>query len=78
LNAFRILALVLLGGVTAVSSALGDNEAKRFTVTSSLDGKKVLPLRIHWIAQLPHQPFAGFGVRSGPPGFEPGTGSPQI
>jgi hypothetical protein len=54
LNALRILALVLLGGVIAVSSALGDNEAKRFTVTSSLDGKKVLPLRIHWIAQLHH------------------------
>jgi hypothetical protein len=54
MSAPRVLVVVLLGGVLAVSSALGGNEAKRFAVTSSLDGKKVLPLRVHWIARLHH------------------------
>ena len=49
----QALAVVLLAGVVAVSSAFAGSEAKRFTVTSSLDGKRVLPLRIRWIAH-PH------------------------
>jgi hypothetical protein len=51
----RVLTVSLLAGVVAVSSALADGDAKSFTVTSSLDGKTVLPLRLHWIAQ-PHIP----------------------
>jgi hypothetical protein len=46
----RLLALVLLGGVVAVSSALAGRSDAGFTVTSSLDGKTVLPVRIQWIA----------------------------
>jgi hypothetical protein len=49
----RILILLLLAGVVAVSSALAGGDPKRFTVSSTLDGKRVLPLRIHWIAH-PH------------------------
>jgi hypothetical protein len=40
----------LLVCAIAVSSALAASEAKRFTVTSTLDGKKVLPHRIRWLA----------------------------
>jgi hypothetical protein len=46
----RVLSLALLAGVVAVSSALVGRSDTSFTVTSSLDGKKVLPLRSHWIA----------------------------
>jgi len=46
----RLLALVLLAGVVAISSALADRSDATFTVTSSLDGKSVLPLRSHWMA----------------------------
>ena len=46
----RILSLALLAGVVAVSSALAGSSDTSFTVTSSLDGKTVLPLRSHWIA----------------------------
>src|SRR5919201_179195 len=46
----RILSLALLAGVVAVSSALAGSTAGDFTVTSSLDGKTVLPIRSHWIA----------------------------
>jgi hypothetical protein len=49
----RICAVVLLAGVIVVSSALAAGSGKPFRVTSTLDGKKVLPLRIHWIAR-PH------------------------
>jgi hypothetical protein len=49
----RVLTVALLAVVVAVSSALAGADAKRFTVASSLDGKRVLPLRIHWIAH-PH------------------------
>jgi hypothetical protein len=49
----RILILLLLAGVVAISSALAGGDPKRFTVSSTLDGKRVLPLRIHWIAH-PH------------------------
>ena len=43
--------LVFLAFVVAVSSALARSDANSgFTVTSSLDGKTVLPVRSHWIA----------------------------
>jgi len=49
--------LILLCFVIAVSSALAGNGAPRhFTVSSTLDGKKVLPLRIHWIARVRNAP----------------------
>jgi hypothetical protein len=49
------LAVATLASVIAVSSALAGGPDKSFTVTSSLDGKSVLPLRIRWIAapQIP-------------------------
>src|SRR5215471_21260744 len=46
----RLVALVLLGGVVAVSAALASRSDIGFTVTSTLDGKTVLPVRIQWIA----------------------------
>jgi hypothetical protein len=47
----RVLAIALLAGVISVSSALaGSRAASDFTVTSTLDGKSVLPLRSPWIA----------------------------
>jgi hypothetical protein len=55
----RALALALLAGVVAVSSALAGGDPKRFTVSSTLDGKKVLPLRIH--------PTAGRSPEEGQP-----------
>jgi hypothetical protein len=45
--------LILLCFVITVSSALAESGTERFTVTSTLDGRTVLPLRIHWIAH-PH------------------------
>jgi hypothetical protein len=47
----RVLSFALLAAVVAASSALARGEAKPFSVTSTLDGKKVLPLRIRWRAQ---------------------------
>jgi hypothetical protein len=46
----RILSLALLAGVVAISSALAGRSDTSFTVTSSIDGKTVLPFRSHWIA----------------------------
>jgi hypothetical protein len=46
----RFLALALLTGVVAVSSALAGRSDTNFTVTSTLDGKTVLPVRMQWIA----------------------------
>jgi hypothetical protein len=46
----RLLALVLLAGVVAVSSALAGRSDTGFTVTSTLDGKTMLPIRSQWIA----------------------------
>jgi hypothetical protein len=46
----RLLALVLLAGVVAVSSAIAGHSDTGFTVTSTLDGKTALPVRIQWIA----------------------------
>jgi hypothetical protein len=46
----RVLMVGLLTCVVAVSSALASGDPKPFTVSSTLDGKTVLPLRIAWIA----------------------------
>jgi hypothetical protein len=46
-----VLVLVLLAAVTSASSALAAHPtSSRLSVTSTLDGKKVLPIRIRWIA----------------------------
>jgi len=55
----RILSLALLAGVVAVSSALADRNDTSFTVTSSLDGKTVLPVRSHWLAYPQIDPSQG-------------------
>jgi hypothetical protein len=44
----------MLVAVVAVSSALAAGRSSSFTVTSSLDGRTVLQLRIPWIARLHH------------------------
>jgi hypothetical protein len=54
----QVLLLVLLATVVAVSSALARGDPKRFTVTSTLDGKTVLPLRIRWRARPQHVALA--------------------
>ncbi|TML90349.1 MAG: hypothetical protein E6G09_00505 [Actinobacteria bacterium] len=54
----QVLLLVLLATVVAVSSALALGDPKRFTVTSTLDGKTVLPLRIRWRARPQHVALA--------------------
>ena len=54
----QVLMLVLLATVVAVSSALARGDPKRFTVTSTLDGKTVLPLRIRWRARPQHVALA--------------------
>jgi hypothetical protein len=54
----RALALALLTGLVAASSALAGHDAG-FTVTSSLDGKTVLPVRSHWIAYPNIDPSQG-------------------
>jgi hypothetical protein len=46
----RALALALLAAVTAASSAFAAHPASQGSVTSTLDGKTVLPIRIRWIA----------------------------
>jgi hypothetical protein len=52
--------LVLLAFVVAVSSALARSDANTgFTLTSSLDGKTVLPVRSHWIAYPKIDPSQG-------------------
>jgi hypothetical protein len=54
----QVFLLVLLSAVVAVSSALAGGDPKPFTVTSTLDGKTVLPLRIRWQAHPQHVPLA--------------------
>jgi hypothetical protein len=49
----------LLAAVVAVSSSLAGCEDTSFTVTSSLDGKSVLPVRRHWIAYPRIDPSQG-------------------
>jgi hypothetical protein len=45
----KVPVLVAAAVVLVVPSALGAHRDAPFTVTSSLDGKKVLPLRSHWL-----------------------------
>jgi hypothetical protein len=51
--------LVFLAFAASVSSALAGSDAGSFAVTSSLDGKAVLPLRSHWIAYPQLDPSQG-------------------
>jgi hypothetical protein len=46
----RIVFLALLSFAIMVSSAAAGGGNQPFTVTSTLDGKRVLPLRTHWLA----------------------------
>src|SRR5713101_10097153 len=55
----RIAMLGFLAAVVAVSSALAGVGDTSFTVTSSLDGKSVLPVRSHWIAYPKIDPSQG-------------------
>jgi hypothetical protein len=55
----RVLSLVLLTGVVAVSSALASRSDSSFTVSSSLDNKAALPVRSHWIAYPKLDPSQG-------------------
>ena len=56
----QVLAVAVLASAVAVSSALaGSDDPSSFTVTSSLDGKTVLPLRSHWIAYPQIDPSQG-------------------
>jgi hypothetical protein len=55
LLARHIFPLALLAFVIAISPAAAAGERAQFKVTSTLDGKRVLPVRMRWIAdtQLP-------------------------
>jgi hypothetical protein len=47
------LGTVLLAGLAfaiGISSAAAGGERQQFKITSTLDGKRVLPLRMHWLA----------------------------
>ena len=55
----RLAMLGFLALVIGVSSALARSDATTFTVTSSLDGKTVLPLRSRWIAYPQIDPSQG-------------------
>jgi hypothetical protein len=56
MKATLVLALVTVAAATimtaTVEGAAGTAKAQPFAVTSSLDGKSVLPRRIHWIARV--------------------------
>jgi hypothetical protein len=54
----RVLSLVLLVAVVAVSSALAGGGQNHFTATATLDGKRVLPLRIRWRPRPEHVALA--------------------
>lgn len=54
----QLVVLALLAAVVGVSSALASGDPKPFTVTTTLDGKTVLPLRIRWRAFPQHVPLA--------------------
>jgi hypothetical protein len=45
-----ILSLLLLTSVVVISAAAAGGELDAFKVTSTLDGKRVLPLRMRWLA----------------------------
>jgi hypothetical protein len=55
----RLLALALLTSIVAASSALAGRSDTSFTVTSTLDGKAVLPIRSQWIATPQNAPSQG-------------------
>jgi hypothetical protein len=55
----RLAIFGFLAVVVGVSSALARSDATTFTVTSSLDGKTVLPVRSHWIAYPQIDPSQG-------------------
>jgi hypothetical protein len=55
----RIAVLGFLAAVVGVSSALAGVSDTSFTVTSSLDGKSVLPVRSRWIAYPQIDPRKG-------------------
>ena len=46
----RLLALALVAFVIVVATAAAATTRQPFKVTSTLDGKRVLPLRMHWLA----------------------------
>src|SRR5439155_25089078 len=46
----RLLALALVAFVIVVATAAAATTRQPFKVTSTLDGKSVLPLRMHWLA----------------------------
>jgi hypothetical protein len=54
-----LLSLALLATLVGVSAAFAARSDTSFTVTSSLDGKTVLPLRSHWIAYSKIDPSQG-------------------
>jgi hypothetical protein len=45
-----VLSSLLLSSVIAISSAAASGEHRQFKVTSTLDGNRVLPLRMRWLA----------------------------
>jgi hypothetical protein len=55
----RIAMIGFLAAIVGVSSALAGVSDTSFTVTSSLDGKSVLPVRSHWIAYPQIDPSQG-------------------
>jgi hypothetical protein len=55
----RLAIFGFLAVVVGVSSALARSDASSPTVTSSLDGKSVLPVRSHWIAYPQIDPSQG-------------------
>jgi hypothetical protein len=55
----RIAMIGFLAAIVGVSSALAGVSDTSFTVTSSLDGKSVLPVRSHWIAYPKIDPSQG-------------------
>lgn len=50
--------MLLAGLAVAATGAVGATRTSSFTVTSTLDGRAVLPHRIHWLAQPTLQPSA--------------------
>lgn len=50
LVAAHIVPLAVLAFVITISPAAAASEREQFKVTSTLDGKRVLPLRMHWLA----------------------------
>jgi hypothetical protein len=53
----KLPTLVSLAGLITAAFALGASAASPIRITSTLDGKTVLPLRIHWVVR-PHVPTA--------------------